>query len=157
LRAGNDSSPPAADNRDALRAEIAAAVVPPGLIAYVDDEPAGWTRVGPRSAFARVAGNRALARVLPADPGAWWVACFAVDSRHRRASVGSTLLDAAVEFARTHGATAIEGHPVDVAALSTARVSGSALYTGTRGMFADAGFIEIGRTFSSRPVRRLPL
>jgi GNAT superfamily N-acetyltransferase len=157
LRAGYDSSPPGADNRSALRAEIATAAVPPGLIAYVDDEPAGWTRVGPRSAFARVAGNRALARVLPADPGAWWVACFAVDSRRRRASVGSSLLDAAVEFARAHGATALEGHPVDVAALSTARVSGSALYTGTRAMFTGAGFIEIGRTFSSRPVMRLPL
>lgn len=157
LRAGSDASPAVPDNRDALRAEIVAAAVPPGLIAYADDEPAGWTRVGPRSAFARVAGNRALARVLPPDPGAWWVTCFAVDSRHRRARVGSTLLHAAVEFARAHGATAIEGHPVDVAALTTARASGSALYTGTRAMFAGAGFIEIGRTFSSRPVMRLPL
>jgi GNAT superfamily N-acetyltransferase len=101
-----------------------------------------------------VSGNRALAKVLTEDPGAWWVTCFAVDSRHRRSGVGSALLKAAVEFAREHGATAVEGHPVDVAALSAARVSGSAIYTGTVAMFSAAGFSEIGRTYPTRPVMR---
>ena len=115
----HESSPPepTLDNRDALRQEITHADIPPGLLAYVDDQPVGWTRVGPRSSFPGVSGNRALARVLTDDPGAWWVTCFAVDSRHRRSGVGSALLRAAVEFAREHGATAVEGHPVDVAAL----------------------------------------
>lgn len=103
-------------NREALRQEIARAAVPPGLIAYVDEQPVGWTRVGPRSDIPGVSGNRALARVLTDDPGTWWVTCFVVDSRHRRSGVGSALLHAAVLFAREHGATAVEGHPVDVAA-----------------------------------------
>lgn len=145
----------APDNRCALRREIAQATIPPGLIAYADGQPAGWTRVGPRSGFPGVSGNRALAKVLTEDPGAWWVTCFAVDSRHRRSGVGSALLKAAVEFAREHGATAVEGHPVDVAALSAARVSGSAIYTGTMAMFSAAGFSEIGRTYPTRPVMRL--
>jgi GNAT superfamily N-acetyltransferase len=102
-----------------------------------------------------VSGNKALAKVLTEDPGAWWVTCFAVDSHHRRSGVGSALLKAAVEFAREHGATAVEGHPVDVAALSAARVSGSAIYTGTMAMFSAAGFSEIGRTYPTRPVMRL--
>lgn len=38
-------------NRQALEREIASAAVPPGLIAYVDERPVGWTRIGPRSAF----------------------------------------------------------------------------------------------------------
>ena len=143
------------DNRRALRQEITHAATPPGLIAYVGDHPVGWTRVGPRSAFPRVQGNRALARVLTEDPGAWWVTCFAVDSRHRRSGIGSVLLRAAVEFAREHGATAVEGHPVDVAALKAARVAGSAIYTGTVAMFAAAGFVEVARTYASRPVMRL--
>ena len=124
-------------------------------IAYVGGQPAGWTRIGPRSRFPGVSGNRALAKVLTEDPGAWWVTCFAVDSRHRWSGVGSALLKAAIEFAREHGATAVEGHPVDVAALSAARVSGSAIYTGTMAMFAAAGFSEIGRTYPTRPVMRL--
>ena len=148
---------PGPGNRGALRREIAQATVPPGLIAFAGDHPVGWTRVGPRSGFPAVSGNRALAKVLTADPGAWWVTCFAVDSRHRRSGVGSALLKAAAGFARDHGATAVEGHPVDVAALSAARVSGSAIYTGTLAMFAAAGFSEIGRTYPTRPVMRLLL
>ena len=41
----------AVSNRDALRAEIDNAVVPPGLIAYVDGRPVGWTRIGPARSF----------------------------------------------------------------------------------------------------------
>jgi GNAT superfamily N-acetyltransferase len=93
--------------------------------------------------------------VLTEDPGVWWITCFAVDSHHRRSGVGSALLKGAVEFARDHGATAVEGHPVDVARLSAARVGGSAVFTGTVAMFAAAGFTEVGRTYPSRPVMRV--
>ena len=154
---GSAESGPPPDNREALRQEIANARVPPGLIAYVDGQPVGWTRVGPRSDFPRVSGNRALARALPQDPGVWWVTCFAVDSRHRRSGVGSALLAAAVAFARRHGARAVEGHPVDVAALSAAQVGGSAVFTGTLAMFSAAGFAEVARTCPTRPVMRLLL
>jgi GNAT superfamily N-acetyltransferase len=144
------------DNRDALFQEVSHAAVAPGLIAYVDDHPVGWTRVGPRSGFPGVGGNRALARVLDEeDVGVWWVTCFVVDRRHRRSGIGSALLRAAVEFARAHGASAVEGHPVDVAALKAARVAGSAIYTGTVAMFAAAGFVEVARTYRSRPVMRI--
>jgi GNAT superfamily N-acetyltransferase len=150
-------SKPSLDNREALRQEITHAAVAPGLLAYVGDQPVGWTRVGPRSDFPRVTGNRALAKALTDDPGVWWVTCFAVDSRYRRSGVGSALLKAAVEFAREHGATAVEGHPVDVAALSAARVAGSAVFTGTVAMFSAAGFSEVARTYRTRPVMRLLL
>jgi GNAT superfamily N-acetyltransferase len=148
-------SPP--DNRGALRDEISQAAVPPGLIAYFDGRPVGWTRVGPRSGFAGVVGNTALARVLPVDSAAWWVTCFAVDGRYRRSGVGSALLREAVQFARAHDATAVEGHPVDVAGLTASRVSGSSVFTGTLPMFVASGFTEIGRTYPTRPVMRLLL
>jgi GNAT superfamily N-acetyltransferase len=145
------------DNRRSLEEEIGHAVVPPGLVAYLDGQPVGWTRVGPRSGFPRLGDNRALAKVLTEDPGAWWVTCFAVDAGHRRSGIGGALLDAAVSFARDHGATAVEAHPVDVASLRAAKVGGSAIFTGTMAMFAAAGFREIGRTYPTRPVMRLPL
>lgn len=145
------------DNREALRREISTAKIEPGLIAYLDATPAGWTRVMPRSALPGVLANRALRRVLPDDDGAWWVTCFAVDQRHRNSGVATALLDAAVAHARRHGATAVEGHPVDTDALAAARVSGSALFTGTMSSFVAAGFTEIARTYPSRPVMRLVL
>jgi len=146
------------DNRGALHQELTHAAVPPGLIAYADGHPAGWSRVGPRGAFPGVRGNRALAKLLSHDDaGAWWVTCFVVDSRHRRSGVGAALLRAAVGFARDHDATAVEGHPVDVAALKAARVAGSGLFTGTMAMFTAAGFVEVGRTYPTRPVMKLSL
>jgi len=79
--------------------------------------------------------------------------------RHRQPSPGFrrrvSVTKAGVSFALDHCATAVEGHPVDVAALRAARVSGSALYTGTMAMFVAAGFSELARTFPSRPVMRL--
>jgi GNAT superfamily N-acetyltransferase len=145
----------APDNRGALGQEIKRAAVPPGLIAYADEHPAGWTRVGPRAAFPGVTGNKALSRVLSVDDGGvWWVTCFAVGRHYRRSGIGLALLEAAVEFARQHGATAVEGHPVDVAELTAARVAPSALYTGTKAMFAAAGFTEVACTYPTRPVMR---
>jgi len=143
------------DNRAAFHSEVANAPVPPGLIAYLEDQPVGWTRVGPRDELAGVRGNRALARLLDPDPGAWWVSCFAVAPHARRDGVGTSLLRAAVEFAFAHGARSVEGHPVDVMALKTGPASPSAIFTGTLAMFLAAGFTEIGRTYPSRPVMRL--
>ena len=146
------------DNRAAFYAEITQAATPPGLTAYVDDKPAGWTRIGPRSRFPGVIENRALARVLEGEGSTtWWVTCFAVARSYRRSGVASALLQGAVEFAREHGAAAVEGHPVDVAGLRADRVGASALCTGTKALFLGAGFVEIARTSPTRPVMRRAL
>ena len=153
---GSSESKPTSDNREALHREVAHAKVAPGLIAYEGDRPVGWTRVGPRSGFPGVLDNRSLTRVLTDDDHqVWWVACFAVDSHYRRSGVGLALLRAAVDFAREHGATAVEGYPVDATALKAASVAGSALYTGTMAMFASAGFIEVARPTGTRPLMRI--
>lgn len=81
----HDSGEPpqgAGDKRSDLYRGRFKATVARGLIACVDDHPAGWPRVGRRSALARLSGNRALAKLLRnGDPGVWWVTCFAVDGR----------------------------------------------------------------------------
>jgi GNAT superfamily N-acetyltransferase len=143
-------------NRAALRREVETAEVPVGLIGYLDEQPVGWTRVQPRSLLPGVMGNRAVRRLLETDPAAWWVTCFVVRRERRGHGVGVGLLRAAADWARAHGGSVLDGHPVDVSVLKTAP-SPSAVFTGTLAMFAQAGFAEIGRTFPGRPIMRMEL
>lgn len=143
----------ATDNRAALREEIEDARVPIGPIAYESSDPIGWTRVVLRSSLPGITGNRALARILHDDPQAWWVTCFVVRREYRATGVGVRLLWAAVDWAAEHGASVLEGHPVDAADLKSAPAP-SAVFTGTLTTFRQAGFVEIGRTYRSRPVMR---
>lgn len=83
-------------NRAALRRELDEAEIPVGLLAYVNDQPAGWTRVVPRRTLAGICGNGALQRVLDDDDSAWWVTCFAIRKEHRGLGVGRALLGAAL-------------------------------------------------------------
>ncbi|MGM7677326.1 GNAT family N-acetyltransferase [Microbacterium sp. A94] len=146
----------AATNEDALRREIDRATIPVGLLAYDDEHPVGWTRVMPRRTLPGVTRNRALRRLLDDDDSAWWVACVNVQRGSRGEGVGVALLKAAVEHAREHGASVLDGHPVDVA-MSKSRPSPAALFTGTVSIFRAAGFREFGRTYPTRPVMRIEL
>jgi GNAT superfamily N-acetyltransferase len=141
------------NNRTALQREIETAHVPIGLLAYIEDMPAGWTRVVPRHTLPGVCGNRALQRILEDDESAWWVACFALRPEYRGSGVGIALLREAGDYAGSHGASVLDGHPVDVERLQ-AKPSPSAVFTGTMAMFQAAGFTEVGRTYPSRPVMR---
>lgn len=147
------------DNRRALESQ-AADDPSPGLIAYAGGTPVGWVQLGPRTAYPRLCGNRALLSVTGddiADPGVWAVTCFVVRVGHRRKGVGEGLLRAAVRSARAAGARVLEGHPVDVAARPSGRVSSAELYHGAASTFVANGFTEVGRTSPHRPVMRLRL
>ena len=158
LTTGSDYTRSTEANREALRAQ-ASRRPRPGLVAYTGGTPVGWVQVGPRPTYPRVCGNRALLQVVGGDiddAGVWAVTCFVVKVGQRRRGVGAALLDAAVTAARDAGAHTLEGHPVDVAARG-GRASGADLYHGTLSTFLAAGFEEVVRTGSSRPVVRLTL
>lgn len=133
------------ERKQMLRDEIAAGP-PPALIAYVDGEPAGWVRVGPRTAQARLARTKNFAAHSEEpwdDDAVWAVSCFVVRKEHRGAGLNAQLLDAAVDFARKGGARVIEAYPVDPAA--GRKKSANDLYHGTVSTFAAAGFREVAR------------
>lgn len=141
----------ASERRAQLRAEVGTAEVAPGLLATLDGEVVGWVRVGPREHHPRMQRSPKLAPVD--DVPVWVVSCFAVRRDRRRQGVAAALLVAAVEHARTHGATAVEGVPIDA---SRARVSAGSLFTGTLDTFESVGFVEITRR-GGRPIVRRTL
>ena len=133
---------------------LAAQEPAPGLLAYVGSEAIGWVAVAPRHDYPRLARGRDTA---PVDhrPGVWAVPCFFVRDDHRRTGVTGALLHAAVQFAADHGASAVEGVPVDP---TTRDRTESASYTGLLPTFAAAGFREVARrTPKGRVIMRYDL
>jgi GNAT superfamily N-acetyltransferase len=126
---------------------------PPGLLAYRDGAPVGWCAVAPRDAYRRVLNSRVL-KPVDEDAGVWSIVCFYVVRGERGGGLAAALLEAAVDFAATRGATAVEGYPKDTA--GTARHANE-LFVGSMSMFADAGFEEVARRSPQRPIMRRPL
>jgi GNAT superfamily N-acetyltransferase len=113
----------------------------PGLVAYRDGEPVGWCALGPRQEFGRLERSRTIPKVD--DRPVWSVVCFVVRPGHRRQGVAGALLGGAVDYARSRGAVALEGYPVDTGGT---RISTAFAYVGSTAMFERAGFTRIVET-----------
>jgi GNAT superfamily N-acetyltransferase len=126
---------------------------PPGLLAYRDGVPVGWCAVAPRDAYPRILRSRVVGPVDDA-PACWAVVCFYVVRGERRGGLAAALLEAAVAFAASHGATAVEGYPKDTAGGTK---HANEMFVGSRSMFAAAGFEEVERRSPTRPIMRRTL
>jgi GNAT superfamily N-acetyltransferase len=120
----------------------------PGLLAYADDEPVGWCSVAPREAFSFLERSRVLKPVD--DRSVWSVSCLFVLRPYRGRGISVRLLKAAIDFARQRGAPAIEGYPND----PDAKMPDTFAWTGVASAFRKAGFTEVARRSSHRPIMR---
>ena len=129
-------------DRGDLVKELVKQKPPPGVIAYDGDEVVGWAGVHPRAdtSFAR---NRKIPQVDGLD--VWSVWCIRVRPGHRGEGISHHLLQGAVDFARSYGAPAIEGYPVDN---QGKKVDLTMAYVGTRELFERAGFTKAADTDS---------
>lgn len=129
-----DSRVSGADRPDYMRGECSKEPGP-GVLAYVDDEPAGWCSVAPRTSYRRLMSSRTIPFLDERD--AWSIVCFVVRPGFRGHGLMHHLLEGAVAHARTHGAEVLEGYPVDAGGTRVDVISG---YVGTVGLFEGAGF-----------------
>jgi GNAT superfamily N-acetyltransferase len=151
------SNSTAADNRAELKALTKRALAP-GLVAYRDERAVGWVSLAPREDYERLAASKVLAPLD--DVPVWSIVCFVVSRRSRGQGVAAALLDAAVEYARSHGATTLEAYPAEVP--TGERIPSANAYRGTLTMFDRAGFAVVERrqwnaTAPVRPIVRLSL
>lgn len=113
---------------------------PPGVVTYQDGDPVGWCNIGPRSEITRLTHSRLI---LPTDDvPVWSIVCVLVRSGHRRQGVTEPLIEGAVAYAASHGAPAVEAHPVD----PSGRMDLTMAFVGTKTMFDRAGFEVVGST-----------
>jgi GNAT superfamily N-acetyltransferase len=150
------SATPAANRRvlEGAVTELRAEHRAPGLVAYRDGEAIGWVSLGPRDDYERLQHSRVLAPID--ERPVWSIVCFVVARGARRQGVAHAMLEAAVDYARDHGATLLEGYPIDPGG---GRVPAANAYTGTVGMFERAGFRvatrrQANRKSALRPIMR---
>src|SRR5690606_31031443 len=115
---------------------------PIGVLAYEDSEVVGRAAVAPR-AQTTIARNRKIPHEDDLD--VWSVWCIRVRPGYRGRGISHVLLAGAVDFARSQGAPAIEGYPVDN---QGKKVDLTMAYVGTRALFEKAGFYKAADTTS---------
>jgi GNAT superfamily N-acetyltransferase len=129
-------------DRGDLVKQLVAQSPPPGVLAYDGGEVVGWAAVHPR-ADTSFAGNRKIPHVDDAE--AWSVWCIRVRPGYRGKGISHHLLAGAVGMARSFGAPAVEGYPVDNGGR---KVDLTMAYVGTRKLFEAAGFTKVADTGS---------
>jgi GNAT superfamily N-acetyltransferase len=126
-----------------------------GLLAYVDDEPAGWVAVEPRTAYPKLRTSRVpwAGRAEDKDDhDVWAVTCFVVRKGFRGRGLMYHLAAATVPFARARGAVAVEAYPM---VTEPGRViTWGELHVGARQAFEEAGFTEVTHPTPRRVVMR---
>ena len=96
-------------NRERLERQVEEGSAP-ALLAYLDETPVGWCRLGPRGTFERLESSPKLARID--DEDVWSLVCFSVHVSARGQGVATALLEGAVEHATSQGAPILEAYPV---------------------------------------------
>lgn len=117
--------------------------VKPGVLAYdEEDQVVGWGAVAPRAElpFAR---SSKIPHVD--DLPVWSIWCIRVRPGHRGRGIALPVLEGAVAYARSQGAPAVEGYPVDNRG---EKVDLTMAYVGTRTLFERAGFTKAADTDS---------
>lgn len=137
----------AGTNRARLEQEVAGRKLH-ALLAYDDDVPVGWCRLGPRESFERLTHSPSTPKID--DEEVWSVVCFYVNSAAKRKGVATALLEHAIEHAAAKGAGILEGYAVPSGHMNLDA------YTGYLPMFLGAGF-EAKRAGPRRTVVRRAL
>lgn len=122
---------------------------PPGILLYIDGLPVGWCSVAPRSEFVALERSRVWKRVD--DRPVWSISCFFVAKGYRNRGLSVELLRAAIEFARSHGASVVEGYPQEVPG---DRLPAPFVWTGLASAYRKAGFKEVARRSEKKPIMR---
>ncbi len=139
-----------AKNRAAMRRRVLRGP-PPGVLGFVGDAPVAWCQIAPRAEFALLAGSRVLAPVDGAP--VWSITCVLVKKELRGRGLTVPLLEGAVAFAKRRGARIVEAYPIEPVKRPMPAVFA---WTGILSSYLRAGFTEVARRSSTRPiVRRL--
>jgi GNAT superfamily N-acetyltransferase len=134
---------PATAKKQEMKRRISSAE-PVGLLGYVDAQPVAWCSIAPRETY-----RASMSDVLPDDEtqNIWSIVCFFVSRPYRGQGMLQKMIAAAEEYAARHGATLLEGYPVDPDAPSYR-------FGGFVPAFEQAGYAPVDRKGARRHIMR---
>jgi GNAT superfamily N-acetyltransferase len=135
-------------NKQAFRAIIEGGKVP-GILAYHLGRPVAWCSIAPREEYAVLERSRTLKRID--DEPVWSVVCFFVSKQFRRTGMMEILLEAAIDYATSHGARIIEAYPLRT---EITKLLPYERYMGVQSTFERVGFTEVAHRSDRRPIMR---
>jgi GNAT superfamily N-acetyltransferase len=128
-----------------------------GLVAYLDGEPVGWCAVEPRANYPGLLRNNRVPWEGRAedktDPSVWAVTCVFTRAGFRRRGISYAMARAAVDFARSRGAAALEAYPMITE--PGKEITWDELHVGSRSIFEAAGLTEVTHPTKRRVVMRI--
>ncbi len=134
-------------NRQALR-RLVSEGSQPGILAYRGNRPVGWCAIAPRAEYPALDRSRVLKPVD--EQPVWSITCLFVTKAERRRGLSVALLQAAVRYARSRGASIVEGYPTE----PKTPLPDPFVWTGVASAFQQAGFREVVRRSPTRPIMR---
>jgi GNAT superfamily N-acetyltransferase len=140
-------------NKAAMR-KLARRRKPPGVVAYLGDEPVAWCGFGKRSDYPRMQRSSVMKPVD--DEPVISLTCLLVKKGHRGEGLSSKLIAAVCDYlAETTETRTVEAYPVEPAKGRKAGPDNA--MTGIASAFLAAGFTEVARPRGDRPVMRYSL
>jgi GNAT superfamily N-acetyltransferase len=135
-------------NRRKMRKLVESGRVP-GLLGYVDGKPAAWCSIEPRELIGSLARSRILAPVD--DEPVWSIVCLFLSKDQRGRGLSKKMIEAAVRYAQSQGASVVEAYPVEPKKTPMPAVFA---YPGIASAYLAAGFREVARRSETRPIMR---
>ena len=135
-------------NKQAFKALLESGKVP-GILAYHRGRPVGWCAIAPREETAVLDCSPTLKRVD--DQPVWSITCFFITKPYRRQGMTERLIQAALEYAREHGARIVEAYPLKT---EISKMLPYERYMGIQSTFERVGFEVVVERSERRPVMR---
>ena len=143
-------------NRQILRQTVEADEQP-GILAYEAGRVVGWCGIAPREKLIALENSRILKRVD--DQPVWSITCFFVTKAARGQGRMESLIEAAVDHAKSNGAEIVEAYPID---MQSPKLLGQTFnsysgYMGVASAFRALGFEQVGQASETQLIMRLNL
>ena len=132
-----DKEAAAAEGAKAMKLRLVREGRAHAALVFDADAAIGWCQYGTVEELPRIYHRKEWESGLVSAPD-YRITCFFVDRDYRRSGVAAVALRGAMDLVAAAGGGVVESYPADT---TDVKANASLLYSATRSMFEDAGFV----------------